>query len=125
MKLGLRKRLQMDKLSYDIADSDLHIVIRNKILIQIYNPEHILLIGIAAGVRNDVNYGDVVISQSVIGYEFEKLKPKKHSPKPRSKEPSFELVQDNIFFIPWLSHNKWIDLIKKSRKLGCQTGLRS
>jgi hypothetical protein len=40
MKLGLRKRLQMDKISYDIAESDLHIVIRNKILIQIYNPKY-------------------------------------------------------------------------------------
>ncbi|MFX1599722.1 MAG: DEAD/DEAH box helicase family protein [Promethearchaeota archaeon] len=40
MKFGLRKRLQMDKISYDITESDLHIVIYNKVLIQIYNPKN-------------------------------------------------------------------------------------
>ncbi len=39
MKFGLRKRLQRDNISYDILESDLHIVIHNKVLIQIYNPK--------------------------------------------------------------------------------------
>lgn len=41
MKFGLRKRLQNDGTSFDIVESDLHIVVHNKVLIQIYNPEGI------------------------------------------------------------------------------------
>jgi ERCC4-related helicase len=39
MKFGIRNRLQADKISYAVEDSDLHIVIHNKVLIQIYNPK--------------------------------------------------------------------------------------
>ncbi|MFX1504180.1 MAG: helicase-related protein, partial [Promethearchaeota archaeon] len=39
MKFGVRNRLQVDKIPYTIADSDLHIVIHNEVLIQIYNPK--------------------------------------------------------------------------------------
>ncbi|MFX1419974.1 MAG: helicase-related protein [Promethearchaeota archaeon] len=38
-KFGLRNRFQADKISYAIAESDLHIVIYNKVLIQIYDPQ--------------------------------------------------------------------------------------
>ncbi|MFX0145053.1 MAG: helicase-related protein [Candidatus Hodarchaeota archaeon] len=41
MKFGLRNRFQNDKIPYSIEDSDLHIVIYNKVLIQIYNPQEI------------------------------------------------------------------------------------
>jgi len=43
MKFGLRKRLQNDKISFDIVESDLHIVVHNKVLIQVYTPEGIEL----------------------------------------------------------------------------------
>jgi hypothetical protein len=39
MKFGLRRRLQDDKFTFSIIDSDLHITIYNKVLIQIYGPE--------------------------------------------------------------------------------------
>lgn len=38
MKFGLRKRLQDDKISYAVKESDLHLIIHNKVLIQLYNP---------------------------------------------------------------------------------------
>ncbi|NVM34507.1 MAG: DEAD/DEAH box helicase family protein [Candidatus Lokiarchaeota archaeon] len=41
MKFGLRKKLQKDNYSFGIVDSDLHIVIYNKVLIQIYDPQNI------------------------------------------------------------------------------------
>ncbi len=41
MKFGLRKKLQQDDYTFGIVDSDLHIVIYNKVLIQIYNPQDI------------------------------------------------------------------------------------
>ena len=39
MRFGLRKRLQQDKYEFVITESDLHIVIYNKVLIQIYDPQ--------------------------------------------------------------------------------------
>jgi len=38
MKFGIRKKLQKDKVDFKIVDSELHIVIFNKVLIQVYNP---------------------------------------------------------------------------------------
>lgn len=38
MKFGLRKRLQEDKISCTVVESDLHLIIYNKVLIQLYNP---------------------------------------------------------------------------------------
>jgi len=43
MKYGLRKKLQQDNFLFDIVESDLHIIIYNKVLIQIYTPKHITL----------------------------------------------------------------------------------
>jgi len=39
MKFGLRNRLQEDRIIYTISDSDLHIIIHNKVLIQLHNPK--------------------------------------------------------------------------------------
>ncbi|MFX0141125.1 MAG: DEAD/DEAH box helicase family protein [Candidatus Hodarchaeota archaeon] len=41
MRFGLRKRLQNDDIPFDIVETDLHIVIHNKVLIQIYDPKRI------------------------------------------------------------------------------------
>ena len=42
MKFGIRKKLQKDKVDFRIVDSDLHIVIFNKVLIQVYDPKILL-----------------------------------------------------------------------------------
>jgi len=39
MKFGIRNRLQLDHISYGIEDCKHHIIIHNKVLIQIYNPK--------------------------------------------------------------------------------------
>jgi len=41
MKFELRKKLDYEKIPFQISDSDLHIVIHNKVLIQIFNPKGI------------------------------------------------------------------------------------
>ena len=38
MKFGLRKKLQRDTIPFSVTDSDLHITIFNKVLLQIYDP---------------------------------------------------------------------------------------
>ncbi len=42
MKFGIRKKLQRDTVDFRIVDSELHIVIFNKVLIQVYNPKIII-----------------------------------------------------------------------------------
>ncbi len=42
MKFGLRRRLQSEGVAYAIVDSDLHMILHNKVLIQIYNPKNII-----------------------------------------------------------------------------------
>lgn len=42
MKFGIRKKLQKDKVEFGIVDSDLHIVIFNRVLIQVYDPKLLL-----------------------------------------------------------------------------------
>lgn len=39
MKFGLRKKLQVDNFEYKVVDSDLHVIIFNKVLIQVYDPK--------------------------------------------------------------------------------------
>ena len=41
MKYGLRKQLEHNHLRFEITDSDLHIILLNKVLIQIYPPDKI------------------------------------------------------------------------------------
>ncbi|MBA7646885.1 hypothetical protein ES703_54651 [subsurface metagenome] len=41
MKFGIRKKLQKDKIDFAIVDTDLHIVLFNRVLIQVYNPRKI------------------------------------------------------------------------------------
>jgi Fanconi anemia group M protein len=66
MKFGIRNRLQTDLISYDVEDTDLHIVIYNKVLIQIYNPKdygsEILL--------NEVNDFRQISSLLIIIFDF-------------------------------------------------------
>ncbi|MFW9896509.1 MAG: DEAD/DEAH box helicase [Candidatus Thorarchaeota archaeon] len=42
MKFGIRKKMQKDLIHYQIVDSELHIVIYNKVLIQVYTPKALL-----------------------------------------------------------------------------------
>jgi Fanconi anemia group M protein len=39
MKFGIRKKLLKDKIAFKIVDSELHVVIFKKVLIQVYNPK--------------------------------------------------------------------------------------
>jgi hypothetical protein len=41
MKFGIRKRLQSDGIEFNMTDMDLHIILFNKVLIQIYDPRKI------------------------------------------------------------------------------------
>lgn len=45
MKFGIRKKLQKDKIEFSIVNSDLHIVIFNRVLIQVYDPKLLLDLG--------------------------------------------------------------------------------
>jgi len=61
MKYGLRKKLRRDNFLFDIVESDLHIVIYNKVLIQIYTPKHIALKQLLAEIDEFTQICDLLI----------------------------------------------------------------
>ncbi|MFX1377906.1 MAG: DEAD/DEAH box helicase [Promethearchaeota archaeon] len=66
MKFGLRKRLQSDNIFYDIIESDHHIIIHNKILIQIYDPKGFNLVNLI----RDINDFKQISSLFIMVFDF-------------------------------------------------------
>ena len=52
-----------------------------------YMPRAVFLVGIAAGLHDEVNVGDVVVPDHVFYYEAEKLTEHGHNPRPQHAEP--------------------------------------
>lgn len=63
-------------------------------LIDHYQPDAVLLVGIAAGLEGHVALGDVLYSKVVIGYEPSKLTPSTVLGEPEYKTAHFQLHQD-------------------------------
>jgi len=61
MKYGLRKSLQLDNFPFDIVDSDLHIMIYNKVLIQIYDPQIIQISQILSEIEDFSQISSLII----------------------------------------------------------------
>ncbi|MFW9971685.1 MAG: helicase-related protein, partial [Candidatus Odinarchaeota archaeon] len=61
MKFGIRNQLQKDKISYVIEDIDLHIVIYNKVLIQIYDPQNFNLENFFTDINDFIQISSLVI----------------------------------------------------------------
>ncbi len=70
MKYGLRKKLQYDKVLYDIEESDLHIILFNKILIQIYDPKEYDI----TTLLSDIDDFTQISSLLIIVFDFIKFK---------------------------------------------------
>jgi len=66
MKFGLRKKLQRDNYGFDIVDSDLHIAIYNKVLIQIYDPQNIQI----KKILSDIKDFSQISSLLIIAFDF-------------------------------------------------------
>jgi Fanconi anemia group M protein len=66
MKFGIRNSLQKDKITYMVEESDLHIVIHNKVLIQIYDPKEDTL----EELLNEVNNFTQISSLLIIIFDF-------------------------------------------------------
>jgi len=72
MRYGLRKSLQQDNFVFDIVDSDLHIVIYNKVLIQIYDPKTIQITQILSEIEDFSQISSLmIIVFDFIDYEEE------------------------------------------------------
>lgn len=52
--------------------------------IQDLQPAHVMMLGIAAGVKGRINLGDVLIADQIFYYEEQKQKPKEREARPRS-----------------------------------------
>lgn len=66
MKFGLRKKLQQDNYGFDIVESDLHVVLHNKVLIQIYNPQNIQI----KQILNEIEDFSQISSLLIIVFDF-------------------------------------------------------
>ncbi|KKM06307.1 hypothetical protein LCGC14_1745270, partial [marine sediment metagenome] len=66
MKFGLRKRLQSEGVEYAIVDSDLHMILHNKVLIQIYNPKNIVF----ESLLSQINDFKEICSLLIVVFDF-------------------------------------------------------
>jgi nucleoside phosphorylase len=67
-------------------------------LLKDHRPSLVCLVGIAAGVQQEISRGDVVLARGILGYEMEKLRPGKREGKPQHKEPPFPIRNDLAHF---------------------------
>jgi len=79
-------------------------------LIQNFNPDLLLFVGIAAGLEKKVNLGDVVVSEKVISYETGRLTPEGVEQRPQFEHPPHHILQDIRFFTQQISSSLWIDI---------------
>ncbi|MFX1500791.1 MAG: helicase-related protein, partial [Promethearchaeota archaeon] len=86
LKFGLRKKLNKDNYPYTIVHSDFHIVIHNKVLIQIFNPQEIQI----DKLLNEINTFSHKFPSYIIIFDFidyqEKIKGEKRASKRRYQE---------------------------------------
>ena len=83
MKFGIRKKLQKDKIEFGIVDSDLHIVIFNRVLIQVYNPK--LLMDSESFTSEVQDFGEIC-ELFIIVFDFIELNGKKRNLKLKVNE---------------------------------------
>jgi Fanconi anemia group M protein len=107
VKFGLRNRLNEDKILSSVEDSDLHIVIHNKVLIQIYNPKNLNIESLLTEADDFKQIStlliiilDFVEYKETIEGERRVLKRKFHA---LSKEHSFQVIaidnEEELYFI--------------------------
>ena len=107
MKYGLRKKLQYDGILYDIEESDLHIILFNKILIQIYDPKEYDIITLLS----DIDDFSQISSLLIIVFDFIEFKEDidgekrilKRNIKDISKQHNFQAItidnEEELYFI--------------------------
>lgn len=86
---------------------------RTAALIERFMPSAIFLCGIAAGLKEKVALGDVVIGTQVIGYEAERREKSGPLRRPQQISATYEMRQDVIHFMPDESRfGEYISLMK-------------
>jgi len=83
-------------------------------IINNFNPKHIILVGIAGGIKKNINLGDVAISDNVEYYEYKKSSTEKTQPRSITIAPPSKNLRDIIQHVG----EEWKDKIKTSRPDG-------
>ena len=84
--------------------------------IDAFQPEYVLLVGIAGGLGADLDLGDVVVSSRVYGYEYGKVdggfypRPDYNYPT----DPGIVALADSM----QINHPRWMDFVKPKRPDG-------
>ncbi len=84
-----------------------------------FRPSKILLVGIAGGIGNDVQLGDIVVSDQIVDYELGKITEKGVSPR-WSVHRSDALLRERLIDY---KDNSWLQLIKAQRPDARETTL--
>jgi nucleoside phosphorylase len=74
-----------------------------------FEPNYLFFVGIAGGVEEDVNLGDVVVAEKVIGYESGREQEPSPKVRPITKEPAEFLVELAKHVV---DENHWLENIK-------------
>lgn len=107
MKFGLRKKLRYDNILYEVEESDLHIVLFNKVLLQIYNPKSVDF----TTILSDIDDFKRICSLLIMVFDFIEFKEDTEGEKrilkrkiqEVSKEHSFQAIiidnEEELYFI--------------------------
>lgn len=106
MKFGIRKWLQSDSYEYKIVDSDLHIVLHNKVLIQIYTPRQAFL--------SEVHEFSEICELCVIIIDFIDFKEEFSGEKRKIKQNIQKIAQEHKIQIIPLENEEELYFITKS-----------
>jgi len=80
-------------------------------IIRNFSPRFIILVGIAGGVKKNINLGDVAVSDNLKYYEYKKISKEREEPRDISIEPPSNELKDIIQYVG----EGWKDKIKTSR----------
>ena len=70
-------------------------------IIKEFHTRFVFLVGIAAGIKDETYYGDIIVSEKVFGYEKAKLLKTGIAYRPDNKVPTFSIISDARYFSPF------------------------
>lgn len=110
MKFGLRKNLQKDNFNYAVVESDLHIIISNKVLIQVYNPQKIQITQFLSEIEDFKQISSLLI----IIFDFIDYKEQVEGEKRIHKRKLQELGNSNNFQVIIIDNEEELYFIVKN-----------
>ena len=110
MKYGIRKKLQNDNIDFTVVNTDLHIILLNRVLIQVYDPRKI----IDDGFLNEIQEFGEICELFIISFDFINFEEGTLGEKWSLKKKIQELKQDYKFQFISIENEEELYFIIKS-----------